>query len=76
MLEVLGGMTMQVFIRGNWTMIAAAVQCDVDGIPKGLHYAKIPIATGQPNDRQLSRGPHASLGHDETSAGLSAPTAG
>jgi len=28
----------------------------------------------QPNDRQLSRGPHATLGHDETSAGLSSPS--
>jgi hypothetical protein len=23
-------------------MIAAPVQCDVDGIPKGLHYARVP----------------------------------
>jgi len=26
------------------------------------------------NDRALSRGPHAALGHDETGAGPSAPT--
>jgi hypothetical protein len=34
--------TMQVFVRGYCTMIAAPVQCDVDGIPKGLHYARVP----------------------------------
>jgi hypothetical protein len=31
-------MTMQLFIRGNCTMIAAPVQSDVDGIPKWSHY--------------------------------------
>ncbi len=31
-------MTMQVFVRGEYTMIAAPVQRDVDGIPKGSHY--------------------------------------
>ena len=30
-------------------MIAAPVQCDVDGIPKGSHYVRVPIAIGQPN---------------------------
>jgi len=34
--------TMQVFVRGYCTMIAAPVQCDVDGIPKGSHYARVP----------------------------------
>ena len=29
---------MQFFVRGTCTMIAAAVQRDVDGIPKGSHY--------------------------------------
>ena len=29
---------MQVFVRDHFTMIAAPVQCDVDGIPKGSHY--------------------------------------
>jgi hypothetical protein len=28
---------MQVFVRDHLTMIAASVQCDVDGIPKGSH---------------------------------------
>ena len=27
-------------------MIAAPVQCDVDGIPKGSHYVRVPIALG------------------------------
>src|SRR5207248_5286397 len=38
LLEVLDRMTMQVFVREHCTMIAAAVQCDVDGIPKASHY--------------------------------------
>jgi hypothetical protein len=33
--------TMQVFVRGNCTMIAAPVQCDVDGIPKGSHFERV-----------------------------------
>jgi hypothetical protein len=28
---------MHVFVRGHGAMIAAPVQCDVDGIPKGSH---------------------------------------
>jgi hypothetical protein len=31
-------------------MIAAPVQCDVDGIPKGSHYVRVPIATRPPNE--------------------------
>src|SRR5206468_302657 len=42
LVEVLDRVTMQVFVRGNFTMIAAPVQCDVDGIPKGLHSARVP----------------------------------
>jgi hypothetical protein len=34
--------TMQVFVRGDCTMIAAPVQCDVDGVPKGSHFARVP----------------------------------
>jgi len=30
-------------------MIAAPVQCDVDGIPKGSHYVRVPLIIGQPN---------------------------
>jgi len=33
--------TMQVFVREPFTMIAAPVQCDVDGIPKGSHYISV-----------------------------------
>ena len=40
--EVLDRVTMQVFVRWYYTMIAAPVQCDVDGIPKGWHYARVP----------------------------------
>src|SRR5262249_24751668 len=40
--EVLDRVTMQVFVREHCTMIAAPVQCDVDGIPKGSHYARVP----------------------------------
>jgi hypothetical protein len=34
--------TMQLFVRRYCTMIAAPVQCDVDGIPKGSHYVRVP----------------------------------
>ena len=36
-LDVLGRVTMQFFIRNPRTMIAAPVQCDVDGVPKRSH---------------------------------------
>ena len=39
--EVLDGVSMQVFGRWNDTMIAAPVQCDVDGIPKGSHCGRV-----------------------------------
>src|SRR5439155_21506933 len=42
--DVLDRVTMQVFVREHGTMIAAPVQCDVDGIPKGSHYVRVPIA--------------------------------
>jgi hypothetical protein len=35
--DVLGRVTMQVFVRKNCTMIAAPVQCDVDGVAKRSH---------------------------------------
>jgi len=38
--------TMEVFVRRNFTMIAAPVQCDVDGIPKGSHYVSVPPIEG------------------------------
>jgi hypothetical protein len=40
--EVLDGVSMQVFGRWSDTMIAAPVQCDVDGILKGSHYTRAP----------------------------------
>jgi hypothetical protein len=39
--------TMQLFVRGNCTMIAAPVQSDVDGIPKGSHCARVPPTGSQ-----------------------------
>jgi len=45
---------MQVFVRDHYTMIAAPVQRDVDGIPKGSHYVRVPIAIGRPNEKELS----------------------
>ncbi|HLQ61331.1 MAG TPA: hypothetical protein VK131_05660, partial [Candidatus Acidoferrales bacterium] len=42
LVEVLDRVTMQVFVRGDCTMIAAPVQCDVDGVPKGSHFARLP----------------------------------
>src|SRR5688572_26846845 len=40
--EVFGRVTMQLFVRDHFTMIEAPVQCDVDGIPKGSHYVRVP----------------------------------
>jgi hypothetical protein len=34
--------TMQVSVRGYCTVIAAPIQCDVDGVPKGSHFARVP----------------------------------
>ena len=34
-LEGAGGVPTQIFVPGDCSMIAAAVQCDVDGVPKG-----------------------------------------
>src|SRR5215472_14746066 len=42
LVEVLNCVTMQVFIRDHYSMIAAPVQCDVDGIAKGSHRARLP----------------------------------
>jgi hypothetical protein len=39
--EVLNRVTMQVFVRDHYTMIAASVQCDVDGVSKGSHFARV-----------------------------------
>ncbi|MEY2414658.1 MAG: hypothetical protein QOD84_3264, partial [Acidobacteriaceae bacterium] len=48
LIEVLGRVTMQLFVREPFTMIAASVQCDVDGISKRPHYARVsPMAVDQ-----------------------------
>jgi hypothetical protein len=50
LVEVVDRVAMQVFVRDDCSMIAAAVQCDVDGIPKRSHYARVPpMAVGQQN---------------------------
>ena len=54
-------MTMQVFVRDNCTVIAASVQCDVDGVPKGSHYVRIPIAIGLPNATAVQQRARRSL---------------
>ena len=49
---------MQVFVRGYCTMIAAPVQCDVDGIPKEPHFARVPpmgYTGGVPADEILDK---------------------
>jgi len=38
--EVLDRVTMQVFVRRDGSVIAAPVQRDVDGVPKGSHFAR------------------------------------
>ena len=48
-LEVLDCVTMQLFVRGDCTMIAAPVQRDVDGVSKGSHHVRVPMIRGQPN---------------------------
>jgi hypothetical protein len=48
--EARGRVTMQVFVRGNRTMIAAPVQCDVDRIPKGSHCIRVPAMGFTSND--------------------------
>src|SRR2546429_9816401 len=42
LVEVLDRVTMHLFVRDHCTMIAAPVQGDVDGIPKGSHYVRVP----------------------------------
>jgi hypothetical protein len=44
-------MTVQIFVRNDFTVIAAPVQSDVDGISKWSHYVRLPIATGRRNVR-------------------------
>src|SRR6185436_19962349 len=44
--EFLGPETMQFFVRGTFTIIDAAVQRDVDGVPKGSHDVNVPPIRG------------------------------
>src|ERR1043166_7588866 len=50
--EVLGRVTMQLFVRGDCTMIAAPVQRDVDGMSKGSHYVLLRRANAQAQRRR------------------------
>jgi hypothetical protein len=45
---------MQVFVPDHCTMIAASVQCDVDGISKGSHYVRVTTTISRPNGWRLS----------------------
>ncbi len=53
--------TMQVFVREHCTMIAAPVQCDVDGIPKGSHSPINPNTTAFQSNKQLAAAQGSSL---------------
>src|ERR1700687_3369738 len=44
---------MQVFVRGDRAMIAAPVQCDVDGVPNRSHSASVLLIS---NDEHLTHG--------------------
>ncbi len=58
MVEVLDRVTMQFFVRCYYAMIAAPVQCDVDRMPKGLHYVRIlPIAVDRLRSEFVCRYP-------------------
>jgi hypothetical protein len=49
---------MYVFVRDHFTMIAAPVQCDVDGIPKESHNAKSTARScGVANDARSTEPP-------------------
>src|SRR3974390_2003638 len=47
-------MAMQVFFRRDRTMIAAPVQCDVDGVPKGSHVARVLWVSHRNPDRMAT----------------------
>ena len=59
--KALGKVTMQVFVRRDGPMIAAPVQCDVDGIPKGSHdvLLKWPNETQDQRPRALASVPRS-----------------
>src|SRR5438034_5513105 len=66
--EVLGRVTMQVFVRGYCTIIAAPVQCDVDGIPKGSHYVLLKWPNGSRLTSGLPARPRKDVGRTVTPA--------
>jgi len=45
---------MQVFVRTDYSMIAATIQCDVDGAPKGSHFARVTDGEAIGDSRQMS----------------------
>src|SRR5437762_1364497 len=47
--EVLDRVTMHVFVRDPYTMIAASVQCDVDGITKWSHHGSANATYASPD---------------------------
>jgi len=52
LIENICRVTVQLFVRGDRTVIAAAVQCDIEGVPKGSHVAKVRPA-GRPGKESL-----------------------
>jgi hypothetical protein len=56
--DVFHRVTMQVFVRDHFPMIAAPVQCDVDGISKGSHSVSVsPIKVGLGTTSNEAQGP-------------------
>jgi len=54
-------------------MIAAPVQCDVDGIPKGSHYVRVPMAIGCPHNPSSATRPTGRVNCDRSAmAGFAA----
>jgi hypothetical protein len=45
--DVVHRVTVQVFVRDHFPMIAAPVQCDVDGISKGSHCVSVSPVEGR-----------------------------
>ncbi len=72
MFEVLDRVTMQVFVRDHFSMIAAAVQGDVDGIAKGSHLGR--VAHDDDNWCCIEKGDAMSRGARRAGMGLCFPT--
>ena len=70
--DVRGRAAVQFFVRGNCTMIAAPIQCDVDGIPKGPHDATLsPMGS-----TRVSNGSHVSAETSDPIADVECTTGG